>query len=95
MSGGLHVRVTVVLVVVIVRLLTEGFAEKIIKTNTFSYYLQNVNEVELQLLGSTVLTPYDTTKKTYFTPKLSPDVTVNIVLVVFATLTTVLLPLTR
>ena len=29
MSGGLHVRVTVVLVVVIVRSLTEGFAEMI------------------------------------------------------------------
>ena len=29
MSGGLHVRVTVVLVVVIVKSLTEGFAEMI------------------------------------------------------------------
>ena len=94
MSGGLHVRVTVVLVVVIVRLLTEGFAEKIIKTNTFSYYLQNVKLVVILLLGSTVLLPYDTTKKSYVTPKLSPDVIVNNVLVVFATLTTVLLPLT-
>ena len=50
--------------------------------------------VVLLLLGSIVLSPYDTTKKSYVTPKLSPDVIFNIVLVVFATLTTVLLPLT-
>ena len=36
MSGGLHVRVTVVLVVVIVRSLTEGFAENDkLKINSF------------------------------------------------------------
>ena len=36
MSGGLHVRVTVVLVVVIVRSLTEGFAEMITLKETHS-----------------------------------------------------------
>ena len=62
--------------------------------NTKYGYLLNVKLVVLLLLGSTVLSPYDTTKKSYVTPKLSPDVIFNIVLVVFATLTTVLLPLT-
>ena len=52
--------------------------------------------VVILLLGSTVLSPYDTTKKSYMyvTSKLSPDVIINIMLVVFAILTTVLLPLT-
>ena len=87
----LQLHIVAVLVKVIV---TEGIANVPVHTNSFSYYLLNIKLVILLLLGSTVLSPYDTTKNLCATPEVSPDVIFNTVLVVFATLTTVLLPLT-